>query len=297
MRLPVLKKIIVAFDGSQSAIEACSLATLLARNFNAAVRIVGVLPATTILSSRLKTDYEAGVENSSRLQALKIQAQMEKYGIEAETKILRSGDSITRALIDYSEAEEADLIVAGTRGLGTFRRMILGSVSGNLLNQATCPVLVFRKRRGYKIQKIELQKILVATDGSDSANRAVQLAVSIAKNSGALLVIAHVVYMPPASYGAFVPAMDRIFDDLKKQGERILAQASELAIQNSVNVETRLIDDDQSPVSAITEFSEDGKFDLVVLGTRGMGRVRKAFLGSVANGVAHYANCSVLVTR
>lgn len=298
MELPVFKNIVVAFDGSAGSNEACELATFLARSFKAVVYIVTVLPPVTILSGRLRNEYIEGLESNARMQALKAQSELEKEkGVEAKSEVLRAKDSITRSLIDFSEEEGADLIVAGTRGLGTFRRMMLGSVSTDLLNQATCPVLVSRKKRTRKTQETEFKKILVATDGSESANRAVGLAVSIAKNTAAQLTIVHVVYMPPSSYGTYVPVMDQIFSGLRNEGQRILLQANDVAKTNGVRAEAKLIEKDQSPVIALTNISEDERFDLIVLGTRGQGRVRKAFLGSVANGVVHYAKCSVLVTR
>jgi len=64
-----------------------------------------------------------------------------------------------------------------------------------------------------------------------------------------------------------------------------------------IAVTTKIIENFRSPVWAITKFADEGKFDLTVVGTRGMGGLKKAFLGSVANGIVHYANNSVLVTR
>ncbi len=91
--------------------------------------------------------------------------------------------------------------------------------------------------------------------------------------------------------------MDQILRDLKKDGERALSEANTLARANDVNVTTKLIENDGSPGWEITKFSDEGKFDLVVVGTRGLGGLEKALLGSVANSVVHYTKCSVLVTR
>jgi len=296
MALSSFHKILVAFDGSQNSKLACEFATLLAEGYRSKVVIAHVLPPITKLTAPLRYEYETDVENKGNTEALKMEAKLRKEGIEAKTRIIRRAKgSITDSLIELSDHEKVDLIVAGTRGLGAFRRMLLGSVSTALLNEAACPVLVVRKRV-YQIQT-QLKKILVATDGSKSANKAVEIAVSVAKAVGADLTIIHVVYVPPIAYGGYVPAMDKVFEDLKAEGYRIVSTASKLAEENGISVTTKLIDNNHSPVFAITSLGDQGKFDLIIVGTRGLGGLRKVFLGSVANGVVHYANTSVLVTR
>ncbi len=200
------------------------------------------------------------------------------------------------SLIEFSKEGKFDLIVAGTRGLGEFRRMMLGSVSTNLLNHASVPVLVVRNRV-YNVQ-MRLRRILIATDGSKDSDLALQIALSIAKAVGASLTIANVVYMPPLAYGTWVPQLDKIYADLKNEGTRIVSEALELAKENGISdAATKVIENNRSPVWAITKLADEGKFDLIVVGTRGLGGFSKLVLGSVANGVVHYANCSVLITR
>ena len=283
MALTVFRKILVAFDGSPNSKEACEIATILAKGYKSKLTVVHVLPPIAILTVPLREEYETSIENKANIEALKMESQLKKQGIEAKTRILRSKDSIASSLIDFSKDEKVDLIVAGTRGLGGFRRMVLGSVSTNLLNRASSPVLVVRKRV-YEIQT-QLRKILVATDGSKSANEAVEYSVSIAKAVGADLTIVYVVYMQPVVYMGWVPTMDRIYEDLTKYGERIVSEASKVAKENGVNVTTKVIDDSHSPVWAITKFADEDKFDLIVVGTRGIGGLRKAILGSVLMGL------------
>jgi nucleotide-binding universal stress UspA family protein len=290
MSLATFHKILVAFDGSPSSKHACELAILLAKGYRSRVVIAHILPMIT--SIRIPRRDEAAIENKANIEALKIKSKLTGEGIEAKTRILRAKGSIADTLVEFSNEEKVDLIVAGTRGLGAFRKMLLGSVSTNLLNNASCPVLVVRKRV-YRIQP-QLGKILVATDGSKNADKAVEQAVSIAKNVGADLTIVHVVYLPPPEYSEY---MYGIYDDLKKEGERILSEASKLAKEYGLGATTKIIQNFRSPVWAITKFADEGKFDLTVVGTRGMGGLKKLFLGSVANGIVHYANNSVLVTR
>ncbi len=289
------RTILVAFDGSPTSVAAVDLTAILAKAYKSNVTIAHVLPPIPALSVAQKKEYETKMENEANILTMKMASRLENLGVDAKPKILRSKESVWQSLIDLSDAEKSDLMVAGTRGLGAFRRMVLGSVSTNLVNHASCPVLVVRKRV-YRIET-EVQKILVATDGSKSANKAVETAASIAKSVGAELKIAHVVYIPPYAYTGGGYALSEIYKDLTEEGKRIAAEAAKLADDNGVHAIVELIDNQRSPVQAIVDLAEEDKSDLVVVGTRGLGGLKKVFLGSVANGVVHYAKCSVLVTR
>jgi nucleotide-binding universal stress UspA family protein len=296
MTLPSFDRILVAFDGSQYSQQACELAEILAVGYKSKVTIAHVLPPIPSLETQRRREYEATLENRANIETLKVETQLEKEGIAAKAKILRAKGSIVNSLVEFSKEGKFDLIVAGTRGLGEFRRMMLGSVSTNLLNHASVPVLVARNRV-YNVQ-MRLKRILIATDGSKDSGLALQYALSIAKATGASLTIVNVVYLPPLAYGTWVPQLDKIYDDLKNDGTRIVSEALALAKENGISdAATKIIENNRSPVWAITKLADEGKFDLIVVGTRGLGGFSKLVLGSVANGVVHYASCSVLITR
>jgi nucleotide-binding universal stress UspA family protein len=296
MLLPQVHNILVAYDGSPSSDVGSGMASILAKGFKAKVAIVHALPPLTILSARFRREFETNVEKKATSDVQKVQAKLEEDGIEAKSKVLRSKESVASTLTDFAGKDNTDLIVAGTRGFGTFKRTVLGSVSTALLNQAStsCPVLVARSRESQP----KLRKILAATDGSKSANRAVELAVSISVASGAELTIAHAVYLEPgAYYGGYVSAIDRMLEEVRTEGRKIVSQAVKLAEENGVRGKGELLDKNRGPVWALTDYTNEGKFDLIVTGTRGQTRLKRTVLGSVANGIAHYAHCSVLVTR
>lgn len=70
--------------------------------------------------------------------------EAEKQGIVPKTALLEHIDSPVKAITDYAEKNSADLIVIGTRGLGGFKRLLLGSVASDVVRYAPCPVLVVR---------------------------------------------------------------------------------------------------------------------------------------------------------
>ncbi len=119
-------------------------------------------------------------------------------------------------------------------------------------------------------------KILVGTDGSKTAAKAVDRAVEVAASSGASLTI----------FTASAP--DR--------GEKIVSAEAARHAGASVAIETQVVDTD--PVSGLIDAAAAGGFDLLVMGNKGMTGVTRFFrLGSVPNKVTHHLPCSLLIVK
>jgi nucleotide-binding universal stress UspA family protein len=120
------------------------------------------------------------------------------------------------------------------------------------------------------------RKILVGTDGSKTAAKAVDRAVDVASVSGASLTI--------VSAG---------------RADRAQAVVDAEAARHAgtgVAIDTRVIDTD--PVSGLIEVAEDGGYDLLVMGNKGMTGMSRYFsLGSVPNKVSHHLPCTLLIVK
>jgi len=68
----------------------------------------------------------------------------EKKGVKAKPHTSGTVGSVVQAITDYAASEKIDLIVMGTRGMGGFKKMLLGSVSSGVVTHAQCAVLVVR---------------------------------------------------------------------------------------------------------------------------------------------------------
>lgn len=120
------------------------------------------------------------------------------------------------------------------------------------------------------------QRILVGTDGSDTAATAVARAVEVARSSGARLTIM------TAGKGA--------------RGQKVVDDAAAAHSGTGVDIDTAVVDDD--PVSALIDTAKDGGYDLVVVGNKGMTGVSRFFkLGAVPNKLAHHLPTSMLIVR
>ena len=286
----------IAVDGSENSFQACEAAGIIAKGCYSKVTAVYVLPPLSIFSSPLKDEYQSSQMENARKSVDKAESLLRTgSGIKTESKILPSKGSIADSLIRYVIRESSDLVVAGTRGLGGFKRMVVGSVSGSLVAHSPSPVLVVRKPN---TKKLAFKKILVATDGSENASKAEKLGIVLAKALGSNLTFISVVYLPPTAYAlGGGSGFDSAMISLREGAGKAVSNAADLAKNNSVLTDTRVIDEFQSPVLAITRLAEKEDHDLILLGTRGLGGFRKLALGSVAQGVVNYANCSVLVAK
>ncbi len=142
-------------------------------------------------------------------------------------------------------------------------------------------------------------RIVVGTDGSETAAEAVRQAVDLAKLAGATLSIV----------SAYAPVPERKVKDQQREappdvqyeiGPRedvnlILDAAAAEARKEGIDVQTHPVEAD--PAEAILNVAEETKADLIVVGNKGMTGARRFLLGSVPNNVSHHAPCSVIIVR
>jgi nucleotide-binding universal stress UspA family protein len=119
------------------------------------------------------------------------------------------------------------------------------------------------------------RRILVGTDGSATATEAIDRAVDVAAQLGASLTI--------MSAGS------------RKRAETVVEKELARLSGSGVAVDTRVAE--AEPATAQVDAVEDGGYDLLVVGNKGMTGVSRFFLGSVPNKVSHHVTCSLLIVR
>jgi nucleotide-binding universal stress UspA family protein len=148
------RKIVVAVDGSENAERAAKVATKLAKQYDSELIVVYALASfVPIFTSAnpenvLDIDYSSAYYQKALKQANDLVAQTvklaKKQGVDARGIVDRSISSTVAAIVSQATKVHADLIVIGTRGLGGFKRLLLGSVSSGVVTHADCSVLVVR---------------------------------------------------------------------------------------------------------------------------------------------------------
>ncbi len=148
------QRILVAVDGSEGSAKASEVAVDMALKFDAQLFVLNVFRGypeyATVFPSAPSPSGEAirAFEEYARKAALEVvgrtESVAEKKGVNVKTKTSETIGSVVQTITDYAVAEKIDLIVMGTRGLGGFKKMLLGSVSSGVVTHAQCSVLVVR---------------------------------------------------------------------------------------------------------------------------------------------------------
>jgi nucleotide-binding universal stress UspA family protein len=193
-----------------------------------------------------------------------------------------------RALLDASE--RADLLAVGARGLGGFRGLLLGSVSQQCLHLATCPVAVVRE--GMNDVGAGIGRIVVGIDESDTARRALDWALDEGRAHRATVEAVHAWSVPYTGGEMFATGMydPALFETVAR---RTLDQAVEAADASGLPAPVTRTVAIGGAAGAILDIAEDA--DLVVVGSRGLSRLKGLLLGSVSYNIAHRATCPVVV--
>jgi nucleotide-binding universal stress UspA family protein len=152
-----------------------------------------------------------------------------------------------------------------------------------------------------------IKKILVALDGSEPANKALDFALGLAETYSAELVLLNVYQLItpffyfPSEVGAPPVATPigtaEFLKELRAQHEKVLSEALKKANREKPKLKVSTILSEGRPSDKIIEAAREGKFDLIVVGSRGIGRIKEIFLGSVSDRVADRAQCSVLIVK
>jgi nucleotide-binding universal stress UspA family protein len=143
------------------------------------------------------------------------------------------------------------------------------------------------------------QTIVVGTDGSETARKAVREAVGLAKSVGASVGIVSA-YEPVSGQrlreeSRQAPADLQWAINAREDVDATLREAAEDVEDEGVEVETFAREGD--PADAILDVAEERDADLIVVGNKGMTGAKRFLLGSVPNKVSHHAPCSVLIIR
>lgn len=191
-----------------------------------------------------------------------------------------------RELVDRSA--DASLLVVGARGLGTFKRLLLGSVSEHCLHHALCPVAVIRSGAGSASEFAA--RVVVGVDGSEGSRAALAWAVDEAAARGVELEAVHAWQYPPADERVLAELDSRVFEQAAATSlERDLASVPQDRLAQPV-IRSTVCDGAGHALVAASEGA-----GVAVVGSRGHGGFTGLLLGSVSQQLAHHAHCPVVI--
>jgi nucleotide-binding universal stress UspA family protein/nitrite reductase/ring-hydroxylating ferredoxin subunit len=253
------KRILLATDGSPTAETAERVGVAIARTTKGKLVVVHAYadPAGA----------DAAVERALGLA--------EREGVK--TQVVLTGEEPANAVLQAAENANADLIVIGSRGLFE-EQQVFGSVVRKIATHAPCDVVLTRARPAEtgSAEAPPYARLLVATDGSATADRAARKGFAFAKRLDAEVVLCFVGH--------------------PRTGELVL-QDTVATMGHEEGVDAELVIVEGEPAERIMQSATDQHADLVVVGNRGLAGAKALLLGSIPLTVAEYARQDVLIAR
>jgi nucleotide-binding universal stress UspA family protein len=136
---------------------------------------------------------------------------------------------------------------------------------------------------------------LVPVDGSDNSYRALDAALLLSEKLGSNITVIHVMEQVPITHIGSEKLLNEFLESYKKENQEILSKCSEIATQTGLTINTFLLEG--NPASEILNFSKKEKFDLLIMGRRGLGKFKELILGSISSKIVHHSPSAVLLIR
>jgi nucleotide-binding universal stress UspA family protein len=278
--------LLVPIDGSVSCLRARELASLIANKFNSKITVVHVV-SHDFMHPELKANYQLPPEVLQKMDEVYIKAgekllrgaveTFEEEGLEVKSILIRKAEDPADSILNLAKEQSFDLIIIGNRTESDTERFELGSNSEKIALYSKTPIIITKK-------KTNLAKILVAIDGSKQATKALEYISVLAKEFNSKVTLLHVVETKLANLEP---------KEIRKISENILVDSA--AKLQGVNIDKRI--EYGKPAEVIIQVAGKEKYDLIVLGSRGLSSVKRYLLGSVSEDVTWYAKRSVLIVK
>lgn len=273
----MFKNVVVGVDGKPMGRDAVALAGALAQA-DGKVTLVNVHsgelhPLHAVTPGFLEEEQKA----SHQL----LEAEREHAGIEADLVSIVA-PSPGGGLHRQAEEMGADLIVVGSCSRGLLGRAMLGDDARAALNGAPCAVAI--AARGYSEHPLPIGKVGVAYNASEEAQAALEAARGIASERHGVVNVREIVSIPTYAFTGLVPpAFGETVDLMLREANERLAELE--------GVEARAVYG--LPGEELAEFGDE--VDLLVVGSRSYGPVKRLVLGSTSDYLERHARCSLLV--
>jgi nucleotide-binding universal stress UspA family protein len=288
-------KVLIAYDGSSFANAAITDLRNAGLPEKSEALIVTVAHETWPGSLK-----EAG--DCAKIGEVLFQTQFPDWKISSEA-LWGEPAEIIKKTVDHWKP---DLLVVGSHGRSAAGRLLLGSVSVNLVHHAPCAVRVVRADTRKPGQNL---RILIASDGSDQAKAAVEAVVRRNWPEGTKARVVSIVQTLVPPIPALVPALEGrtfatepAYEIIEAADEKERARLRDAAEAHSENLRRAGLDVsvvvlDSNARTEITAEAERWNADTIFVGARGLGAFDRILLGSVSSAIVTHAHCSVEVVR
>ncbi len=287
--------IVVGVDGSASALHAVRWAAREAARRNAPLRLVHVCQVAPVRHPRRVTpprEFHDAVLAQGRYW-LNQAAGAARTAVPAVTLSTDLRDGLVSDVLVH-ESVTAQLVVLGSRGLGGFSGLLVGSVAVALSAHGHCPVVVLHASTMDGVPR-ETGPVVVGVDGSALSDDAVRFAFESAAERGVPLVAVHTwLDMNLAGNWSALPwTVD--WEWVRADETRLLDESLAAWRDKYPDIDVRKVVERDRPEHALLTAAAGAQ--LVVVGSRGRGALTGLGLGSVSQALLHHAECPVAVVR
>lgn len=267
-----MERVIVATDGSEFSEGAVREAIAWSKQ-NGSTLYAVCTAQVTLGQLEYAADVVSAIDKKARQACDTVKDRAQGENVNCET-VVHEGEEPYEHIVSEAEKLGADAIVLGRRGRRGLMKLLMGSVTHLVIGHAPCDVFVV-PRAG----KLAAKYLLVATDGSESSEKAGRKAISLAKRTKGKLLICSVVHD-----GVDEEAAEKYVNDIKT-----------IANAENINAETAICHG--TAYHEIINTAKDHKVDTIVMGTHGRTGVKKVMMGSVTERVVGIAEQTIMVVQ
>jgi nucleotide-binding universal stress UspA family protein len=280
-----ISKILLATDFSAQSQSALKCAISLAKRYESNLFLVHTISEEALLTAE---EVWPALLDTAQRNAEKSMAQLEqdKDLQSLPHEVVMSAGETWEVLSRLVSDQNIDLIVMGTHGSGGIDKLMLGSTAEKVVRHATCPVLTV----GPRVRLLSLERfsnILYATDFSGGSLRALNYALSLAKEDRAELAMLHIIESLPVSDGEFIEWERRDRERLRQ----LVPTDIDLPFQPEMEVEVG------DPATEIVRLADARNAELIVMGSHRSGAVSTHLPWTTLHHVLQHAHCPVLTVR
>jgi nucleotide-binding universal stress UspA family protein len=278
-------------DGSEGAAVALDHVLDLAAAHGATVHVLNVADTTRDSVLRIGDDVVDVLEQEGDRVVDDVADRARRRGVEVVTEVRQGSPHST--IVDYAARHGVDLVVMPTHGRRGLERFLLGSTTERVVRRADVPVLTLQPDADAEVTH-PYRNVLVATDGSDCARKALARGIDVARANGAALHLLSVVAVP--ALGADVHPEIQL-TALEASAETIVEEATDVAKDADVDSVEGTVERGSSVPETIRSYVGEHGVDLVVVGTHGRTGFDRYLLGSVAEQLVRTSPVPVLTVR
>lgn len=295
-----VRRILCPTDFSEFSTRALAHALPLAKWYEATIAALHVYnfvapPPTKLPTSAIRPHFSGEIREEILRELVHFTEPARTAGVFAEHLVVE-GDPVDEIV---KEAGRADLLLLGTHGRRGFERLMLGSVAERVLRKSPCPVLTVPRRASGSPpdESPAFKHIVCPIDFSVESQRALEFALSLAREADSRLSLLHVVEVLSE-----IEAPDHASFDVKAYGE-ILRRIARDRLKALIPEGAREWCRPEAVVASgkayrgIVKVAEERRADLIVMGVTGRGQINRMLFGSTTAQVVREAACPVLTIR